>query len=250
MRVCIALLLLACAAVAWCAEELPPLPNVICPRIDRDIKLTGKLDDPLWGQAPEMTFVGANDGKPMRFKTTARMLFNARYLYVAFACQDDYIWGTCTKRDDPIYNEEVVEIFLSPTGFVRNYYEIEVSPLNTVADTYVLNGRPQDSMIGKGFYTYFQHNLAGLQTMTSVVGELNKPGACKGWIVEMAIPFADLIGPDIPFPTPGTEWRLDLFRVDVPEKGKPEYYAWSPIMEPNDLHRPWRFGTVIFSPEK
>ena len=34
------------------------------------------------------------------------------------------------SRDDPLYDEEVVEAFLCPTGDLRHYFELEVSPLN------------------------------------------------------------------------------------------------------------------------
>ena len=233
----------------WCAAK-DGLPTITCMKIDRDIVLSGKLDDPLWAQAEVVPLVGANDGKPMRFAATARMLYNDRYLYVGFTCEDTYIWGTYLKQDDPLYMEEVVEIFISPTGLLRNYYEIEVNPLNTFTDSVVLNGRPRDNSRWENFHNLFAYNMQGLLTRTHVDGELNKPGAGKSWSVEVAIPFAALIGPETATPKPGAKWRMNLFRVDVPEKDQVEFYAWSPIMEPNDLHRPWRFGTVVFSEAK
>jgi len=244
------MLTLAFLPIWSAAKKADGLPTLKCVKIDRDLNLTGKLDDPLWKQAEVVSLVGANDGKPMRFATTARMLYNDRYVYVGFTCRDDYIWGTMMKRDDPIYNEEVVEVFLSPTGFIRNYFEIEVSPLNTIADTYVLNGKPRDSMSWENFHTFFEHNIDGLLTMTHVEGELNKPGAGKSWSVEIAIPISGLIGPEMIAPKPGAKWRLNFYRVDIPKKDKYDFYAWSPIMQPNDLHRPWRFGYVVFTEPK
>jgi len=244
------LLVFALLPVWSAARKTDRLPTINCIKIDRDLVLSGKLDDPLWARTETAPLVSANDGKPMRSAATARMLYNDRYVYVGFTCEDDYIWGTMMKRDDPIYNEEVVEVFLSPTGFVRNYYEVEVSPLNTVADTFVLNGKPRDSLSWANFHTYFEHDIDGLLTMTHVEGELNKPGAGKSWSVEMAIPISGLIGPEMIAPKPGTKWRLNFFRVDIPEKDKYEFYAWSPIMQPNDLHRPWRFGYVVFTEPK
>lgn len=50
-------------------------------------------------------------------------------LFVRFDCQDDDIWGTYTQRGDPLYDEEVVEIFIAPgRDTPSTYFELEVSP--------------------------------------------------------------------------------------------------------------------------
>ncbi len=128
-------------------------------------------------------------------------------------------------------------------GMVRQYYEINVSPRNTVFDAYILNGRPWNGP-RTNFRGLKDYTCDGLVTKVHVEGPLDAPGA-KGWSAEYAIPFASLVGPEHLAPRPGDRWRMNLFRIDSPEKGKLELYSWSPT-EANDFHRPWRFGTLVF----
>jgi hypothetical protein len=221
-------------------------PAYECRRIGRDLALSGKADDPLWRQAPPMELGNPVDGKPGRYRTTARMLYNGRFLYLAFACEDEHVWGTFTERDAEIYTEECVEAFLCPSGKVRQYYEINVSPRNTVFDAFILNGRSgpktRDHFLGLKDYT-----CEGLATKVHVEGPLGRPGA-KGWSAEYAIPLRRLVGADNLAPQPGDEWRMNLFRIDSPKKGQMEFYSWSPTGA-NDYHRPWAFGVLRFGRE-
>ncbi len=51
-------------------------------------------------------------------------------------------WHTMTTRDDHIWEEEVVEIFLDADGSGRNYAELEISPANVVCDLRVVSPWP------------------------------------------------------------------------------------------------------------
>jgi hypothetical protein len=249
--VIMALALVAAVFPAFCADEKkeddpnkPPTYN--CKRIEKEITLTGKLDDPLWKTAEVVELVDAATGIRKGYHTKARMLWSQKYLYVGFECEDEYVWGTLTKRDEELYMEEVVEIFVCPTGKIRQYYEIEVSPLNTILDTFVLNGKSEKNRRWDNFHTFFDYDFTGMITKVHVDGELNKVGGAKGWSVEMAIPFAALIGNDTAVPAVDDEWRMNLLRVDMPETKVYGQFSWSPIMVAADFHRPWRFGYLKF----
>lgn len=219
------------------------LPIYRCPRIDRDLRLTGQADDPLWQRAEAVPLNKPTDGKPGRYRTTARMLHNARHFYLGFECEDEYVWGTLTEHDSEIYTEECVEAFICPSGKVRQYYEINVSPRNTVFDTFILNGRAENG--GRGdFRSWKEYTCDGLLTMVHIQGELGVRGA-RGYSVEYAIPFSSLVGADNLEPQPGDTWRINLYRIDSPQPRQLEYYAWSPTGA-NDFHRPWCFGTLVF----
>ena len=246
-------LLCAAAAIllavpAECLSAAPEtagaaLPVYECKRIDRDLQITGRVDDPLWQQAEAMKLADPISGKPGRYRTTARMLYSPTHLYLAFQCEDEYVWGTFTERDTEIYTEECVEAFLCPSGKVRQYYEINVSPRNTVFDAFILNGRPWDGP-RTNFRGLKDFTCEGLVTKVSIDGRLGEPGA-KGWSAEFAIPLLSLVGPDHLAPQPGDQWRMNLFRIDSPQKGKMELYSWSPTGA-NDFHRPRCFGTLRF----
>ena len=69
------------------------LPSYTCQRIDRDLAVSGKVDDPLWASAAAVTLNDPVTGEPGKFSTTVKLLYNERYLYIAFQCEDDYVWG-------------------------------------------------------------------------------------------------------------------------------------------------------------
>jgi hypothetical protein len=220
-----------------------PLPSYTCQKIQRDLILTGKVDDPLWQQAEVVRLNDPIHGQAGRHRTTARLLYNARCLYIAFQCEDEHVWGTLTEHDSAIFTEECVEAFICPSGRMRQYYEINVSPRNTVFDAFILNGRPRNGE-RTNFRTWKDYTCDGLVTRVWIDGELGKPGA-KGWSVEYAIPFPSIIGSDHLTPQPGEEWRLNLYRIDSPAPKHLEFYAWS-ATGANDFHLPWRFGVLQF----
>ncbi len=237
------LLLFTLGLLATAVE--PPLPTYTVARVDRDLALTGKADDPLWARAEAVALTDADTGAPARFATTVRALYNARYLYVAFTCEDDYVWGTVTEHDGAIYAEECVETFLAPSGSFRAYYEINVSPRNTVFDSYQLSRSLPDGSFRKLQFLR-DYTCEGLVTKVSITGELNTPGGAKGWSVEYAIPFTAIVGRDNIVPNPGDRWRANFARIDTPRPEKPAFASWSPLGY-HDFHRSYRFGWMVFT---
>jgi hypothetical protein len=69
----------------------------------------------------------------------------------------------------------------------------------------------------------------------------------RGWITEIAIPFADLapFGPNLP-PHDGDHWRLNLYRMGG--EVNPQFSLWSDTRTQRpQYHKPDRFGLVHFS---
>jgi hypothetical protein len=205
----------------------------------------GRLDEPAWSRAkPVGAFIKADGSGPALLQTEAKLCWDDQNLYVAFQCVDTDIWGTLRNRDDSIYNEEVVEIFLDPTGGLREYFEFEVSPHNVQWDGKVVS----DWQTGGGFRGDASWNCADLQTAVRVVGTLDRrDDVDQYWTVEMAIPFA-AISPDGKPPADGAVWRGNLFRIDRGETD--EFSCWSPALTtPPNFHWPPRFGRLAFSKE-
>ena len=199
----------------------------------------GVLDDPAWQQADAIRLVRNQDGAVPRFETTARLLWDEAYLYVGFACEDTRIYATMTERDAELWHQEVVEVFVDPNGDQIGYVEIEVSPLNTLLDLYVLNRPPQP------FRGMFDWDSVGLRSAVRVDGDPHDPGSTdRGWQVEMAIPWGDFATAPHQPPQAGDVWRVNLYRIDQFE-GQEELYAWSPTLC-ETFHVPGRFGEVVF----
>lgn len=218
-------------------------PHYLCQRIDRNLTLTGKLDDPLWQSAEAVELTDPINGEPKPYHTTARLLYSAQYLYIGFACEDNFVWGSLTERDDPIFTEECVEAFICPSGKMRQYYEINVSPLNTVFDAFILNGREPAGE--RRMTSFVDYTCEGMVTQVHIDGQLGVPGA-RGWSVEYALPFLSLIGNDHLIPEPGDEWRLNLYRIDSLRRNELDFAAWATVGI-IDFHLPEHFGTLRFA---
>ncbi|HBF38281.1 MAG TPA: hypothetical protein DDW50_13280, partial [Firmicutes bacterium] len=164
-----------------------------------------------------------------RQSTTARMLWNENYLYVAFLCQDDFINATMLNFNDRLYEEEVVEIFLDPDRDLQTYLEFEVNPHNAVLHYEIHN------------------NLAGhLLQFARVANRIRSMVRCelekKQWSVEIAIPADEFLTA----PQSGALWLFNLYRIDRPQDGNDEYSAWSQTGILN-FHIPACFGELVFT---
>jgi hypothetical protein len=150
-----------------------------------------------------------------------------RHLWILFECVDARPWATITRRDGPLYQEEVVEIFLDPFGDLECYFEIEVNPLNTVLDLMLRR-------VGKGWRKELAWECEGLDTAVSTTA--------GGWTASLAIPFLALV-PEAP--GVGSVWRANFLRIDRPAGVPRELSAWSPTGR-NTFHEPERFGYLEF----
>lgn len=206
------------------------------------------MDDPLWNQADPRVLQDAISGGPPPLTTEVRVLFNDEFLYVGFYCEDDHVWGTLGKRDDPIYREECVEVFVCPSGALHQYYEINLSPKNILFDACILNGRTPDNP-GAEFLGFHDFDLEDIYTRTHVEGDLDASGRARYWTAEYAIPLKEMWGaPHIP-PRHGDTWRINFFRIDSPDRERVDYYSWNPVQAAN-FHQPWKFGLLCFRVEK
>ena len=214
-----------------------PLPTYRCRKTPRPPVIDGVIEPEVWDLAEPISMVLTHTGKRPRQATEARMLYDDKCLYVAFHCIDDDVWGTMTDHDALICREEVVEVFCDPSGRRRAYIEIEVSPLNTVYDLFVVNdprcppGRPKA-----------QWNCVGLRTAVHIQRKPDR--GFEYWDCEMAIPMNQMHdAANIP-PKPGDRWAINLYRIDR-ARDCDEYGAWSPTGAIN-YHKPERFGNMVF----
>ncbi|MHB9035709.1 MAG: carbohydrate-binding family 9-like protein [Armatimonadota bacterium] len=213
------------------------IPTYNCRKVPTSPVIDGKLDDAVWSSVEGVVLVRTEAGEPAVKSTVVRMCWDDDNLYIAFECADTDIWGTLTQRDDPIYDEDVVEVFLSPDCDLEHYFEFELSPLNVIFDAGITN-------FGDSISADTDWDCNELQTAVLVDGTLNDPSDLdKGWTAEIAIPFASL---DRETPKPGEVWRGNLYRID--RRPEPvEYQAWSPtLVDPASFHVPEKFGRIVF----
>ena len=190
-----------------------------------------------WESIPPLPPLTLHDGSGLaQQKTVVRVCANEAALYINFACQDSDIWANYTQRNDPIYDEEVVELFLAlgeadPT----QYHEIELNPNGVIFAAHVTNPTLNRADLSLNFdwpyaglrWAAWRHDAAGY------------------WSATIVLPWADIIVPfegELP-----KRCRANFYRIERPRGGEPEFSCWSPtLVHPPDFHRPDRFGMLVF----
>jgi len=226
---------LFCLLTMTVGAETPRTYEVARTRVP--IKIDGKLNEEAWTKVPEVgNFVNNVDDSTSPVKTEARLLYDENFLYVSFRCVDDNIWATMKRRDEHLWLEEVVEFFVQADEQKPSYIEVEVNPLGTLLDLYMLDVRKP--------LHYESWNSEKIRWAVQVNGTVDGKGGDKEWTVEIALPMEDVVtAPHLP-PQPGDRWRLNLYRVE--QRPVSSELAWSPTLQ-NDFHVPKRFGEIVFS---
>jgi hypothetical protein len=228
----------------------PAVPVVRVPTVDRGAgggRPPGLAGFP-WERAAALGRFVLADGSAAAVQPTAvRIARDPRALYVRFECADRDAWGTYSQRNDPIYQEEAVEVFLAPGDAApRRYWELEVSPLGVLFAARIENrtGRRADLVADTSW------ECQGLEW------QAGPAGTSQDWWAALAIPWAAFAGrarSDGGSAQPGSQpprrWRANFYRIERPRGGAPELSCWSPTLtDPPDFHRPERFGVLELEP--
>jgi len=223
-----------CCAVGASAQSLPIYEVA---RVTSSINIDGKLDEKAWADAPLVgTFVNNRDGSRSELQTEARVLYDERFIYFAFRVVDQNVWATMKRRDEHLWLEEVVEVFLQANPSIPNYIELEVNPLGTMLDIYLIDRRKP--------LHYESWNSEHLRWAVQVEGTVDGQDGDRGWSCELALPFEDIASATHVPPQPGDRWRMNLYRVE--QKPKVAELAWSPTLQ-DDFHVLPRLGEIVFT---
>jgi len=200
------------------------LPRLVCPfRALSPVSADPKAAH--WKNVPSKSLVDVVSGSDPVQATRFQVAHDGRELRVLFFAEDDNPWANYKGRDEPLYEEEVVEVFLDPVGDLEGYFEFEVNPNNARLDLVLRRVR-------SGYRKDFRWVCEGFSSEVRI--------AEGRWTTEIAIPFESLGNA-----TPTGEWRVNFYRIDRP-KGKPwELSAWSPT-HVAAFHVPQRFGILTF----
>jgi aryl-alcohol dehydrogenase-like predicted oxidoreductase len=149
-------------------------------------------------------------------------------------------------RDEHIWDEEVVEVFLDADGSGRNYAELEINPINVVCDLRVETPWPS-------LKSLTEWDWEGMTT--AVVPLKDTHGTVEGWTALGRLPWTGLRSlypaPTVALPPQsGQSWRFNVFRIKRPGgPAKPQegvvLAAWSKPSGPS-FHDPAAFQTMRF----
>lgn len=173
----------------------------------------------------------ATDGGPARHRTSAAAYFDREMLTIVFTGVDDRVVATHRTHDAPLYEEDVVEVFLAPAR-LEEYFELEVNPLGTTFDARIESP--------DGVRSTMKTDLGW--TCDGLFAGVRREG--EAFDVVLRIPFASL---GRSTPADGETWRCNLFRIDRDPPLGDEFLAWQPTLRtPPDFHVPAAFGTLRF----
>lgn len=183
-----------------------------------------------WEEITGVSLIDNVSGDPACLSTTVKICRTDDYVHVRFDCADDHIVASYENRDDPIYKEDVVEMFIDENSNGRFYKEFELSPRNVVFDALIRKEEGQTQQVDASW------NMDGLLTRVSWPNE-------ESAVYELSFPVHSFDAP----PTAGTIWRINWYRIDNDSAGQRHYWAWSPTGVPRNFHVPMKFGTLVFS---
>jgi hypothetical protein len=188
--------------VVWAATGLPVAAAGASP--DR-----GVLTDFRAGQAGEAAAV----------QTRAVVWHDQEALHVRIECREpamDRLRAACMTHDGPVFGDDCIEIFLSPSASGTPYYHFAANPAGT----------------------RFEQKLKDVawEAPWTAVGGLDT----EGWRLEVTIPFATLGAR----PEPGALWRLNLGR-ERQAGGATELSSWTATGA--DFHDAASFGYLVFA---
>lgn len=187
--------------------------------------------DALWRHVPGGAFVDVVTGEQPFLSTEMRVCRSdeLRRLFFLFDCEDDEVCSTFRMHDEPIYREDVCELFIADRNDLSTYIELEASPYAVRFD---------------GVISYSDEGAR----------RLNMSYDINGWKIERAIDEKTghrLYLWSIPYdafrcpPKAGKSWRFNAFRIDHHSKRGMALQAWQKTGEPN-FHVPSAFGYLDF----
>jgi hypothetical protein len=178
----------------------------------------------------------STDGAVPRLSTSVSAYYDARFLNVVFSGADDHMLATLADHDAPLYQEDVVEVFLAPERLTE-YFEIEVNPLGTTFDARIESPDGNRSTMRADVSWECEGLRAGVRRLVEAGGRVSLDTLIR-------IPFAGL---GRTTPAGGETWRGNFFRIDRHPSENDEFSAWRPTMKaPPDFHVPSVFGTLVF----
>jgi hypothetical protein len=205
------------------------------------IRINGVLDEVAWANAqPLRDFAVFWEGRTPRSATTARLLWDRKYLYFCAEMEDADLYATVKERNGQTWNDDVFELFFKPRADRLAYYEFQVNALNTPLELFLPSR-------GAGGYARFAPlTRLGMESAVRLRGTLNKwEDRDKGWTVEGRIPWSAFKAAG-GRPKPGDKWRFALCRYDYSVAfDRPELSSTAPLTR-SDFHRYEDYGVLTF----
>ncbi len=197
--------------------------------------LDGKLDEAVW-HLPGHELVTSLEGEPDPDPPTrVWAAWDTEYLYFAADLPDTDIWTEYRDQDDPLYRQDVFEVFVAGDNSGSKYLEYQVSARNVTFDAAFPRYRKGDEAWDSTW-----------RTAVNVRGTLDGPvDRDQGWTAEVAIAWTEICAhTTIPCPPQaGTRFRTNVFRIERPGRRGSKGLALTPTRKP-DFHA-WQHAATV-----
>jgi hypothetical protein len=215
-----------------------------CKYVYSPIIIDGIISDDAWKYAKSVDFLLCPDLAMPSDKTRGWVMWDAKYLYVAYKAYDNDIWSLYTKRDSWCYEEDCLEIFFWPDASKGTYYNFEINIIGTIYDSYNRKRFAGGSEIKR----WSAWNAENAKVATHIYGILNNPYDIDKYVtMELRIPFSDLPSLKGKSPKNGDLWKFTLARcnysVDL-QKGHEE--TCSAAISRYDFHHFYEYQPLMF----
>jgi hypothetical protein len=184
-------------------------PEFHAVRIDSPLKLSGRLDDPLWLKAPPVNLrfeASPGENTPARQRTEAMVLYDDKYIYLGFRCYDSLpgsIRANLSDRDK-IFGDDYVIATIDTYNSHQRGFEFAVNPFGIQGDLLMMGSGNEDASYDMVWESAAAKNEAG-------------------WTAEMAIPLKSLS-----FSSKASqEWTISLLR-NIPRDNR-YLCTWTPL---------------------
>jgi hypothetical protein len=221
-------------AISGTLHAQPNRTDALVVKTTANFEISGKGDAPEWNNAAWISLEKRKG--PGTYVTRAKLLHSPTGVYALFSCEDKKITATLQQDFANLWTEDVVEIFFWPDESTPVYFEYELSPLDHELVLLVPNLKGE-------FLGWTPWNYDGERKVHHAVNMVrDKSGNPVKWLAEFFIPYA-LLKPlqNVP-PSKGTEWRMNMYRIDHDQESTS--WAWKPIEK--NFHDYERFGRIRF----
>jgi hypothetical protein len=194
--------------------------DVFIPMQNADIQVDGKLIEKEWLNAATVeNFYELNSNQTFAKQSTqVKFWCNGKSIYIGFICHEknmNQLKTHQTKRDDSVWNDDCVEIFLSPHVNADPYYQFVVNAIGTQCDIKVSNhGMTKDPSWNGRWQAKSTQNA-------------------EGYAVEIQLPFQMFGRPD------SETWRIAFAREN---KASGSNSSWPPMR--GGFHEPVRYANL------
>jgi hypothetical protein len=196
-----------------------------------------------WASLEPAAFTRATDGSIADYPTQVKLMADDQYLHLEFECErDEFVAENyLTGHNEPLYNQEVFELFISPgEADPAHYLEFEINPNNAIWVGKISNP-------GLGAFGGISAEMVG-HDESGILHKVKQGRDC--WSGHFSIPWNLISGQR------QAQYRINFYRIVAIKSHAEkdwvcgegtEFLCWNSTLSGEEpaFHRPKRFGHLI-----